>query len=185
LHALDHFELGLERFGFFDRDHTLVADFLHGIGKKAPDLGIAISRNGANLGDLIVRGDLLRMVLKIRDYRIDCEVDAAFQIHRVHPGGNRLGTFPDDRVRQYGGGRRAVAGLVGGLRCNLAHHLGAHVLELVLKLDFLGDSDAVLGHAGSAERLVEQDVAALGTERYAHRMGECLDAVQHSVPSID
>jgi hypothetical protein len=47
-----------------------------------------------------------------------------------------------------------------------AHHLGAHVLELVLKLDFLGDGDAVLGDAGCAERLVEHDVAALGAPRF-------------------
>jgi hypothetical protein len=33
--------------------------------------------------------------------------------------------------------------------------------ELVLELDLLGDGHAVLGDAGSAERLVEHDVAAL------------------------
>jgi len=38
------------------------------------------------------------------------------------------------------------------LEATFAHHLGAHVLELVLKLDFLlGDGDAVLGDAGCAE----------------------------------
>src|SRR6266567_1493360 len=56
----------------------------------------------------------------------------------------------------------------------------ATALAPFLTLDFLGDGDAVLGHAGSAERLVEQDVAALGTESYSHRMRECIDTVQHS-----
>ena len=59
LHALDHFELGLERLGFLDRDHALVADLLHGVGKKAPDLRIAVGRNGADLCNLLVRGDIL------------------------------------------------------------------------------------------------------------------------------
>ena len=40
-------------------------------------------------------------------------------------------------------------------------HLRAHVLELVGELDLLGDGDAVLGDARRAERLVEDDVAAL------------------------
>src|SRR5215813_9599662 len=52
----------------------------------------------------------------------------------------------------------ARTGDVGGLGSDLANHLRAHVLELVLELDLLGDGDAVLGDAGSAERLVEHDV---------------------------
>jgi hypothetical protein len=40
-----------------------------------------------------------------------------------------------------------------GLGGDLAHHLRAHVLELVLKLDFLGDGDTVLGDARRAKRL--------------------------------
>src|SRR6202034_1536973 len=107
-------------------------------------------------------------------------VDTALQIHRVHAGGNRLGAFTDDRRGQHGRGGGAVAGRVGRLGGDFAHHLGAHVLELVVKLDFLGDGDAVLGDAGSAERLVEYDVAALGTERHFHRVIENFDAAQHA-----
>ena len=57
-----------------------------------------------------------------------------------------------DRLGEHGGGGGAVAGRVVGLLGDLAHHLGAHVLELVLELDLLGDGDAVLGDAGSADR---------------------------------
>src|SRR6185437_6951848 len=68
-----------------------------------------------------------------------------------------------------------------GLLPHLAHHLRAHVLELVFELDLLGDGDAVLGDARCAEALVEHDVAALGAERHLHGVGEHLDAVQHAV----
>jgi len=68
--------------------------------------------------------------------------------------------FLDDRLRQNGRGRGAVAGDVVGLRSNFADHLRAHVFELVFKLDFLGDGDAVLGDARGAERLVDDDVTA-------------------------
>ena len=62
------------------------------------------------------------------------------------------------------------------LRGDLAQHLRAHVLELVLELDLLGDGDAVLGDARGAEALVEDDVAALGAERHLDRVGEDVDA---------
>ena len=62
------------------------------------------------------------------------------------------------------------------LRGDLAHHLRAHVLELVLELDLLGDGDAVLGDRRRAEALLDDDVAALGAERDLHRVGERVDA---------
>src|SRR6185437_11076097 len=120
-------------------------------------------------------------LLDVGDHRLDGELDAALEIHRVHAGGHRLGAFLDDGVRQHGRGRGAVAGLVVGLLRHLAHHLRAHVLELVFELDLLGDGNAVLGDARRAEALVEHDVAALRAERHLHGVGEHLDAVQHAV----
>src|SRR6187200_925138 len=57
--------------------------------------------------------------------------------------------------------------------------------NFVFKLDFLGHGDAILGDAGSAERLVEHDVAALRTERHLHRVIENVDAAQHAVTGVD
>ena len=61
------------------------------------------------------------------------------------PAATGLEAFLDDRLGQNGRRGGAVAGVVIGLGRDLAHHLRAHVLELVLELDFLGDGDAVLG----------------------------------------
>ncbi len=82
-------------------------------------------------------------------------VDAALQIHRVHAGGDVFGAFLDDSLSEDGCSRGAVARLVIGLGGDFAHHLGAHVLELVVEFDLLGDGDAVLGDARCAERLVD------------------------------
>ena len=185
LHAFDDVELGLEALRLFDGDDAFVADLLHGLGKELADLMVAVRRDGADLGDLVVRGDLLGVGLEVLDDRLDGEVDAALEVHRVHAGGDRLGAFLHDRLGEHGGGGGAVAGDVGGLGGDLAHHLRAHVLELVLKLDFLGDGDAVLGDARRAEALVEHDVAALGAEGDLHRIGENVDAAQHLVARVD
>src|SRR5258705_782468 len=185
LHALDDLELGLERLGFLNRDDALVADLLHGVRKELADFGVAVGGDGADLGDFLVRGDLLGVLDEVGDHGVHCQVDTALQIHRVHASGNRLGAFADDGCGQHGRGGGAVAGSIGRLRGDFAHHLRAHVLELVVKLDFLGDGDAVLGDAGCAERLVEHDVAALRTERDLHRVVENFDAAYLPVAGIN
>src|SRR5580693_250319 len=185
LHAFDDVEFGFERLGFLNRDHALIADLLHGIGEALADFRIAVGGDGADLGDFLVRGDLLGILDEVGDHGFHGQIDTALQIHRVHAGGNRLGAFLHNRRGQHGRGGGAVAGSIGRLGGYFAHHLGAHVLELVVKLDFLGDGDAVLGDAGGAERLVEHDVAALRTERDLHRVVEDFDAAQHPVAGID
>ena len=97
------------------------------------------------------------------------------------PAATDLAPSRDDRLGENGRGGRAVAGDVVGLGCDFAHHLRAHILELVLKLDFLGDGHAVLGDARCAEGLVENDVAALGAKRHLHGIGQNVDAAQHAV----
>ena len=111
-------------------------------------------------------------------------VDAALEAHRVVPGGDHLGALGEDGARQHGGGGGAVAGDVGGLGRDLLHHLRAHVLELVLELDLLGDGDAVLGDGRRPERLLEHDVAALGPEGHGDGVGEQIDALEDPVAGL-
>ena len=112
------------------------------------------------------------------DDGLDGLLDAALELHRVGAGDDVLRAFAVDRLRQHGGGRRAVTGGVGRLARDLAHHLRAHVLERILEVDFLGDRHAVLGDGGGAELLVEDDVAPLGAERHLDRVGQLVDAAQ-------
>src|SRR5262249_26452825 len=98
--------------------------------------------------------------------------------HRVGAGRNGLHAFTEDGLGENGRGGGAVAGNVGGLGGNLAHHLRAHVFERILEFDFLGDGDAVLGDVRSAELLLENYVAAFRSEGYFHRVGQLIDSAQ-------
>jgi len=100
------------------------------------------------------------------------------------PAATDLAPSLHDGLGEHGRGRGAVAGDVVGLRGHFAHHLGAHVLELVFEFDFLGNRDTVLGDARCAEGLVDHDVAALGAEGDLHRIGENVDAAQHLVAGV-
>ena len=114
----------------------------------------------------------------------DAEIDAALQIHRVHAGGDQLGALAQDGGGKHRRRRGAVAGKIVGLGGHFAHHLRAHVLELVGELDFLGDGHAVLGDARRAIGLVDDDVAALGAERHLDGIVQQFDAAQHAVARI-
>ena len=184
LHALDDVELALEALGLLDRDDALVADLLHGLGDHVADRLLAVGGDGADLGDFLAVLDLLGLLLDVLDHLRHGLVDAALQVHRVHAGGHRLHALAHDRLGQHGRRGGAVTGHVVGLLGRLAHHLRAHVLELVLELDLLGDGDAVLGRARRAEGLLDHDVAALGAERDLHGVGEDVDAAQHALAGI-
>ena len=184
LHALDDIELGVGGLGLLDRDDALVADLLHGVSDHLANGSVTIGRNRADLRNLFGRLHLLGASLDVLHDLGGCEVDAALQIHRVHAGGDRLGALAHDRGSEHRRGRRTVTGNVAGFGSDLAHHLGAHVLELVGKLDLLGDRDAVLGNARRAERFVEHDVTTLWAEGDLHGIGEQFDAAQHPVTRI-
>src|SRR5208282_4434618 len=150
LHALDDVELGYRGLRLLDRDHALVADLFHRVGDHLADRLVAVRCDGSDLGDLFGGLHLLGAAFDVLHDRGHRDVDAALQIHRVHAGGDQLEALFHDRGGQYRRRGGAVAGNVVGLRGDLAHHLCAHVLELVFELDLLGDGDPVLGNARRA-----------------------------------
>ena len=105
------------------------------------------------------------------DYRVNGEVDAALEIHRVHARGHRLHAFAEDPLGEHGRGRGAVTGNIAGLRGDLTDHLCAHVFKLVRKLNLLSDGNTILGDARCPESLVEDHIAALRPERDPDRIG--------------
>ena len=182
LHAFDHFEGGLDGLGFLDRDGAVLADLVHRVGDDLADGGVPVGGDGGDLLDLLLVLDLLGDLVEVGDGGLDGLVDAALDADGVGAGGDELQAFAVDRFGQHGRGGGAVAGGVAGLAGDFAHHLGAHVFIGIFQFDFLGDGDAVLGHGGRAEFLVEHDVAAFGAERGGDGAGELGDAAQDGLP---
>ena len=183
LHALDHVRGGLHGLGFFHGDDAVLADLLHGLGNALADGGVAIGRDGSDLGDRVT-GNGLAVLLDLGDDGLHGLLNAALQRHRVGAGSHALHAFAEDGLRQDGGRRRAVAGHVGGLGSDLAHHLRAHVLERVLQFDLFGHRHAVFGDQRSAEFLLQDDVAPLRTQGDLHRIRQLVDAPQNRLPGV-
>src|SRR5690606_22631655 len=133
-----HVQLVVQARALFNGDHAFLADLLHRVGDDRADGLVGVGRDGADLGDGLVVGGGLGQVLQLGNGGHDGLVDAALEVHRVHAGGDRLGTFADQRLGQHGRGGGAVTGVVGGLGSDFLDHLRAHVLELVRQLDLLG-----------------------------------------------
>ena len=155
---------------------------------------VVVGGDGADLRDHLA-GDLLRQLVEraalvvavfVGDaaHGSDGLLDAALEGHRIGTGGNRLHAFAVDGLRQNGRGGGAVAGHVGGLGSDFAHHLRAHVLERILQFDFLGHGHAVLGDERRTEFLLDHDVAALGTERDLHSIGQNIHAAKNRLARL-
>ena len=183
LHAFDHFERGLDRFGFLDRDRAVFADFVHRVGDDFADGLVPVGGNGGDLLDLCVV-DLLRDLLQLLDDCIDGFHDAALERSRVRAGSDVAQTFAVDGFREDRRGGRAVAGDVAGFACDFAHHLGAHIFVRVFQFDLLRDRHTVLGDRGAAEFLVENDVATVGAERGRDGFRQFLDTAQQRVTRV-
>src|SRR5262249_43150978 len=62
--------------------------------------------------------------------------------------------------------------------------LCAHVFELVLEFDLLGDRDPVFRHGRCAEALLQNDVSPFRTERHGHGVGQYVNAVQNLLARV-
>ena len=175
LHALGVFDLELQALALFDGDHAVAADLVHRLGQQLADLGV-VGRDGGDVLDVGVALDGVASFLISATTALCAGVDAALHQHRVGARGQVAQAFGDDRLGQHRGGGRAVAGDVVGLGRGLLEHLRAHVLEVVLELDLLGDGDAVVGDRGRAPLLVDRDVAAARAEGDFDGVGERVDA---------
>ena len=176
LHALDRLEVRLEALGLLDRDHAILADLVERFGDQVADLRIVIGGNGTDLRDLFLAGGGDADLLELIDDGLHGVIDAALDRHRVGAGRDVLEPFAENRLREDGCGRRAVAGDVRRLRRDFLQHLRAHVLEGIIELDLLGHGDAVLGDGRCAELLVDDDIPASRSERDLHRLGQLIDA---------
>ena len=183
LHAFDDLERGLHALGFLDGDDAVLADLLHRFRDDPADRLVAVCRDGADLRDCRA-AHRLRLLLQLGNDDLDGLLDPALQLHRVGAGDDVLRAFAEDRLREHGGRGGAVTRDVGRLARDLANHLGAHVLERILQVDFLGDGHAVLGDGGGAELLVEDDVASLRAKGDLDRVGEGIDAAQDRLPRL-
>src|SRR5208283_1616834 len=189
LYAFDNVELGFEGLRLFDGDDAVFADFLHGFGNDLADGLVVIRRDGADLGNHVAGdglGELVQFALLAIAFLVETSgngqnrfLDAALDRHWIGASSNGFHTLAVDCLGENGSGGGAVAGDVRGLRSNFADHLGAHVLNAIGQIDFLGNSNAVLGDGGRAEFLLNHNVAALGAEGNFHSISQNVDAAKN------
>src|SRR5271170_3255563 len=194
LHALDHFQLGLERFRLFDRNHAILANLLHGLGNDVAYGCVAVGRNGAHLGDHLAGHGLGKLgqcatvnhslLITLAHDGLHGLVDAAFESHRIGACGNCLHSLAIDCLGQHRRSRGAVPGHIRGLRSYFAHHLCAHVFQCVPQFDLFGHRHAILGDGGRSELFLDHDVATLGSERYLDRIRQLVHAPQNCLTRV-
>ena len=176
LHTFDDLGVGLgSGLILFDGDNAIGSDLLHCVSDQLADLSVT-GRDSANTGDVLAAVDLLAVLLNGGNSGGDSLLHAALDVHGVGTGGNVLHALGDKSLGQNGGGGGAVTSCIVGLGGDFANELCAHVLELILQFDFLGDGNAIVGDERAAELLAQHHVAALGAQGDLNGIGQLVDA---------
>ena len=136
------------------------------------------------MGDVGLVGHQLGVGLDGLDQQSGGPLDAVLEQHGVGAGGDVLEAFGDDGLGQNGGGGGAITGDVVGLGGGFLQKLGAHVLIGIVQLNFLGHGHAVMSDGGSAEFLVQGNVAALGAKGRLDRLGQDVNALLKAASGI-
>src|SRR3954465_3818210 len=174
-HALGELELEAEGVALLDGDDTFLADLVHRLGDELADGGVSGGDRRSG-GDLLLGLDVLGGREQVLADGLDGLLDALLQGHRVGAGGDVAQTLAHERLGQNGGGGGAVTRDVVGLLRDLLDQLGPDLLPRVLELDLLGDAHTIVGDGGGAPLLLEDDVAASGTEGHLDGVGEGVHA---------
>ena len=143
LHSLGDLELILDGLALLDRDDTLLANLLHGVGEKLSNVCVAVGRDSGNLGDLLAGGDLLLVCAQVINDSLDCGLGTAPQVHRVASGGDILDGLGEDSAGKDSSGCGTVTSNLVGLGGDILEKASTEVLELVLEGDGLGNSDTI------------------------------------------
>ncbi len=158
-----------------DGDHAVVADLGERLADELADLGV-LRGDRRDVGDLLLALHRRRRLVERGADRLDGSVDAALERAGAGAGGNVAQARLDQRLRQHGRRGGAVARDVVRLGGHGLGELRAEVLVGIIEFDLAGDRHAVIRDDGRAERLVDDDVSAPGTESDLDRVGQFVDA---------
>ena len=139
---------------------------------------------GSHLGNLSPAFHRLGQALELVLDGLHGTLDAPLHGHRVGARSHVLEPLADNGLRQDHRRRCAVTGHVVRLTGGLLDELGAHVLEVVLQLDLLGDGHAVTADLGRPELLVQDHVAPSGPQGHLHRVGQGVKPSLQTLTSI-
>ena len=184
LHAFKQFNFGLKALAFFNGDHAVLANFVHGVGNDLANVHVLIGGAATNLRDLLGVLHWLAHFLKLVGDGANRGVNAALDRVHICAGGDVLQAFLKDGFRVDGCGCGAVASVFAGFVGHFLHHLRAHVFIGIFKFNFLGDSHAVFGDGWRAETFLKHNNAASWTKSDLHGLGQLLHAAKNSFTRV-
>ena len=185
LHALYHTDGGVSALCLLNGDNAIFAHLLHSICQELANLGVVVGADGSNLLNLlIVVAHNLSHVLDFCNNGSNGLVDTALQVHGVGTSCHVLQTFANDSLSQYGSSGCTITSIIASLGSHALHQLCTSILEGVCQLNLLCHSNTVLGDVGSTELLLDDNVAALGTESYLYCICQTVHALLHQVASL-
>ena len=182
-HALGEIEIEAEAVVVFDGDDAILSDLVESLGDLLAHLGVTCG-NRCGCSNLFLGLHRLRGSDKLLDESVGSLLDAAAQGNRIGSGHHVLQTLMHEGLCKYSCGGGAIAGDIIGALGHFLHQFGTNALERILKIDLLGDRNAIVGDGRRAIGLVKHDVAALGTKRHLDGIGQLIQTGEHTLTSF-
>ena len=176
LHTFHDLTVGFRGLGLLDGDDAIGSDLLHCVSDQTSD-GIITGRNRTNSGNVAGTANSLGLILDFGNSGIHSLCHALFHDHGIGSSGQIFQAFADHGLCQQSCSGGAVAGHIVGLGGNFLYQLSTHVLKGILQFDLLCDGHAVVGDQRCAILLVQNNIAALRTERDFYGISKRVDAV--------
>ena len=186
LHTFYGLEHRVASFGIFNRDHTVHRNGTHTVGNEFTDFAVVVGRDGGHLFNLVVVAvHLFGLCFDAFHHALHGLVDTALEVERIGTSGHVFHTFRQNGLCQYGGRGGAVAGIVTGLGSHTLHELCTCILEGVIEFDFTCHAHTIFGDAGSAEFLVDDNIATLRAEGNFYCIGQSVSTLAELFAGIN
>ena len=147
-HALGEIEIEAEAVVVFDGDDAILSDLVESLGDLLAHLGVTCG-NRCGCSNLFLGLHRLRGSDKLLDESVGSLLDAAAQGNRIGSGHHVLQTLMHEGLCKYSCGGGAIAGDIIGALGHFLHQFGTNALERILKIDLLGDRNAIVGDVGA------------------------------------
>ena len=169
LHTFYQVQLGLHGLGLFNGDNAVLGNLLHSVCNHLADFIIRCG-NRCYSCDISLALNRLGHLLDSLNSCIGSLLHALSEHDRVCTCFQVLHTFIDHCLCKNGSSCGTITGNIVGLGSNFSYQLCAHVLELILQLDFLGNGNAIVGDERCAVCLGQHYVSSLRSQSYSDRI---------------
>ena len=183
-HPLGDLQFSGHRLALFKRDHTFLANFVHGVSNHLTHFLVVAGSNGSTLSNGVAVTDRLGELLNLAHEEVGSLVDPLLQGDCIGTSSHIAQAGLHHGMSQNSGCGRAITCSVIGLGSCLTDQSNTSVLNVIFKLNLFGDGDAIVDDLGCTKLFLKHHIAAFGPQCDGHGFGQDVNAALEGTSSL-